>query len=286
MLLFLQTRDLDVATNKSRWIKITKREVVGESLRFKGSYVAPSSTLTVLGHCFDSRASTKMAMGYRITQMWKHWHARKVQHCNKRVSVNLRIARFIQTVLGTLLWSSCLRNPTQADCRRVNHEVLEMVRRILGLARGDDETWVAWYIRTCRIARYKLWMHGGDVVARIHLNIHRWSGHAARCPKSSWVYRTLHWRNYSWWRQWLKLWNPLDPFNSLAWKHPTPGAPQRWERRICKSYGKKWHDIAQNRETWKAQEWTYVYERWHESRTKPRSLLQLCDGPRELRIYC
>ena len=131
-----------------------------------------------------------------------------------------------------------------------------MIRRIVGVARSPDETWLDWIKRSTRKAcreantvgiRFWLQRHIGDKF--------RWAGHVVRMDPARLARRATEWRDNKWWRE------EAETMRHLRMKRPKKTKWFRYEddlRRYAAEKGWQcWKEEARKRDSEGKASW------WH-----------------------
>jgi hypothetical protein len=185
----------------------------------------------------------------RVAAGWRKFWALKQLLLNRRLSLRRRLKLFDATVSGTVLWSCESWTPRVAELRQLETAQNAMLRRIVGTPRQPDEEWVSWIRRSTHSAR-KAADNAGvrSWLQRSAESKWSWAGHVARRSATTWLWRTVSWRDSEW-----------NALARLALGHHRPLRPNRqrrmrWEEtihRFCHIHGLGcWQTAAGDRELW------------------------------------
>ena len=165
-----------------------------------------------------------------------------------KASLKQRIQVLNKVVRGTFLWVVGILFPTAALQSTLNHFQYSCVRKMMGLKRLADETWVDGEARMLRIARAMLHRleeeRWGDraILAYWSFTGHRVRGMSQRVPSAA--ARVSHFRGLPWWIR--------EQTTSLGRRHGRHFPfLMNSERRVARASGsEEWRVAAMNRQQW------------------------------------
>ena len=189
---------------------------------------------------------TKNEIEHRIAVGWKTFWAMSKLLLNQGISRRKRLEIFDTTVAASVLYGTESWTPRVEEFCTLESARRSMLRRIVGVDRKPDETWVEWITRTTRHAEDHLNRAGlDDWVTAVKKKKWRWAGHLARRCDGRWSHKILAWEPSKGYRirgRPCKRWrDELDTYFT------TQGL-----EKDC------WIMIAQDRDTWASMETDFV----------------------------
>ena len=100
------------------------------------------SSMIALGICIDEAATTEAALHHRLGQALRHWFDKSAQLTRRGVPLRLRLRRFEETVLATLLWGAGGWTLNSSLVQTLTSFQLNCVKRMLNRRRRPDENYV------------------------------------------------------------------------------------------------------------------------------------------------
>ena len=135
------------------------------------------SSMIALGICIDEAATTEAALHHRLGQALRHWFDKSAQLTRRGVPLRLRLRRFEESVLATLLWGAGGWTLNSSLVQTLTSFQLNCVKRMLNRRRRPDENYVL------DQARFK---HGPQFV-------HSWAGHVERLGPTTPIWWVTRW---------------------------------------------------------------------------------------------
>ena len=152
------------------------------------------SSMIALGICIDEAATTEAALHHRLGQALRHWFDKSAQLTRRGVPLRLRLRRFEESVLATLLWGAGGWTLNSSLVQTLTSFQLNCVRRTLNRRRRPDENYVHWIKRASNMARTCVERHGGfSAVARALQFSHSWAGHVERLGPTTPIWWVTRW---------------------------------------------------------------------------------------------
>ena len=217
---------------------------------FSVHVLAKDQPLTLLGTslCLQDICGTEVPN--RIASSWRLFWALRPLLLNKDVSLHKRMRLFQATVSSCALWcaeSWALRATEVRQWRTAQHA---MLRRMAGVRRATDESWVEWIQRATDKARGLASASGVHDWAHVYYERKwNWAGLVARRSDITLTYRATSWRDTAW--------TALAFENGLS--IPLRPSRRRWTKyeaiihNFCTAHGfGKWMEVAEHREVWAA----------------------------------
>ena len=255
---FLQTKlDALVASLKSRNMKVnaTKTKYVhntagSHTIEVGGQGVEGErdGTITVLG--------APVALSGEVLQILAEAarRARGAFALHKKLltgagSVDSKLLAYTRYVASSALWAIGAAHPHEALLKGLNSIQLMRIRQMLNIRRKPLERWAQWNQRSLRQARACLATRP----------THRWStialtqvwklwGHTARHSQHTGL--MMGWRNQEWWR--------VEQSKPTGLRHPARFNAMLETEKMLEKVARPWREAAQNRDTWKHMESTFV----------------------------
>ena len=202
--------------------------------------------LTVLGTQVALETGSTKEVRSRISKGWKTFFGMKVLLCRRSISLKRRLALYEATVTSGVLWCSESWALREADKQLLKTAQNQMLRKIVGIRRREDQSLVDWVITSTRSA----WKIAEASGVRCWLTAHadskwRWAGHVARMKSTELVWKVTAWRD----EQWQELQQGHRPLRSR------PGRWTRWEDPVriyaSRDSAGHWKAQANDREGWK-----------------------------------
>ena len=118
---------------------------------------------------------------------------------NRKMLINRRLGVFDATAGSCVMWCMESWTPRTEELRQLGSARRSMLRKIVGLRRGNAEDWTDW-LRRCTHRALAL---ADQVGIRSWIGTHlerkwHWAGHVARRAGDTWVLRTTSWRDSYW----------------------------------------------------------------------------------------
>ena len=130
----------------------------------------------------------------RVTKAWASFHSLRKVLCSRTYPLRHRLSLFEQVVTATLLYGSASWTMTAARSQLIRSVQRSMLRRVVGTARQDEETYVDWIQRSTHVAESLYVRNGGESWVRQQRRRYwRWAGHVARAADGRWSNRLLCW---------------------------------------------------------------------------------------------
>ena len=194
-----------------------------------GHPVCRVEAMEILGAWVTQCGATVPALLHRIAKAEKAFWADKGVLLNKSVPLNLRLKRYYERIVPKVLYSCGSWAWCQSLCQRLVVWEGKCLRRIVGIARGPAETWLAWFRRSTNKAR-KFYASMGfhPLSLRVLQEVHRTAGLLQRpSPVTFTAARAtlvlledaIVWRDTWWWHREQAFGQLEDPSGHTGWKH-------------------------------------------------------------------
>ena len=204
--------------------------------------------LSVLGTVLSLTDVSRVEIQNRISLSWRKFWSLRALLLNTRASLKKRLQLFNATVGTSFLWSCQSWTPRVEEMRWIETAQNAMLRRIVGCRRLADEDWLVWFRRATHRARsiafgagVKSWL---AEQARLKF---LWAGHVARRPGSTWLHKTVLWRDSSW----SEL---MDQLGVRRPRRPSKIRMMKWEdiirRFVSTLQDDPWTDAAARHQWW------------------------------------
>ena len=168
---------------------------------------------------------------------------------NRKVSINQRLRLFNATVTKCVLWCCESWTLKVEDTAQLRTAFRSMLRKMVGLRRYPDQSYLDWIgpatrqaVRKAAAVNVYEWP---EEQKKLKWN---WAGHVARSGAQTWVSKTTFWRDSNWQKLMMTLGvaRPLRP-SRRRWA--------KWEdsvRRHCETLTRdSWTTLANDRAKWK-----------------------------------
>ena len=233
-----------VQTNRS---DIVRRGQVNLSNDFAVDILEEGEGLRVLGTVLDLLDPTGTEVENRIATGWRMFWAMSKMLLNRQLPLNQRMKIFDSTVGSCVLWCCESWTPRTQELARLEVTRRAMMRRIHGVRRLPEESWLTWIQRST----HKTLALADRLDVRNWKIYHftqkwRWAGRIIQSPDGSWTKRVTGWRDSAWQRTVENL--------AERPKRPSTRRWMRFEDRI-KQYcdqagGQPWMEQALDKHRW------------------------------------
>jgi hypothetical protein len=227
-------------TNDSDW---QRRGKISLADGFSINILEAGESLELLGTMLNLEESTGYEITHRIASAWRVFWRLKSLLLNRRASLRRRLRLFDATVGGSVCWCCESWAPKCAELRQVEVVQRSMLRKIVGMRRDTEETWVDWICRTTRKTLAIAVNFGVRNWKNNHLRSKwLWAGHVARSDPRGWLHLASFWRG----RSWQIINYDMGSYRLLR---PSNSRRVRWEDPIFQ-YRKDWEALAPDRLEW------------------------------------
>ena len=208
------------------------------------------SGLKILGTCLDLLDPTGTEIENRIACGWRKFWSLSNLLLNRKVSLKRRLKIFDATVGSCVLWCTESWTPRQEELRELSSAQRSMLRKVHGLRRTPEESWVQWLQRSTGHIESIATSVGVRTWTSSHFQKKwQWAGHVARRPENCWLKRTTSWRDSRWQSVVGNLVDrPLRP-SKRRW--------MKWESSVhsyrVSTGGPHWTETALSKDSWNSE---------------------------------
>jgi hypothetical protein len=207
------------------------------------------TSFVALGVAIDNFGSIDCAVNHRVGCFWVSWSALKAKFCNRRVRLAVRISRFYDTLVRSLLFNADGWTPSERLLRRIRKIKLRCLRAMGGRTQtpeeSDHDSFARWDGVVCGIRDRLHVLPASAQMCGLYLG---WAGHVARLPQYRQMSIVHYWRSLDRFRTSQLLGSAAD--GSDRRRLAGPGRPSRWENILEDLIGSHWTELYHDRPAW------------------------------------
>jgi hypothetical protein len=207
------------------------------------------TSFIALGVAIDIFGSTDCAVNHRVGCFWVSWSALKAKFCSRRIPLAVRISRFYDTLVRSLLFNAGGWMLSERLLRRIGRIELRSLRARGGRSKSPEESDHDFFSRLDSVAcgiRDRLHILPASVqLCGLYLG---WAGHVARLPVQRQMSIVHCWRSLDRFRTSQLLGSSAD--DSDRRRLAGVGRPSRWENILEDLIGSHWAELCHDRPAW------------------------------------
>jgi ribonuclease HI len=207
------------------------------------------TSFIALGVAIDNLGSTDCAVNHRVGCFWVSWSALKSKFCSRRIPLTVRISRFYDTLVRSLLFNAGGWTPGERLLRRIGGIELRCLRAMGGRTTAPEESNHDFFSRldsaVCGI-RDRLHILPASVqLCGLYLG---WAGLVAKLPAQRQMSIVHCWRSLDRFRTSQLLGSSADGTDRR--RLANVGRPSRWENIFGDLIGSHWAELCHDRPAW------------------------------------
>ena len=207
------------------------------------------ASFIALGVATDNLGSTDCAVDHRVGCFWVSWSGVKAKFCSRRVPVSVRILRFYDTLLRSLLFNAGGWTPCERLLRHIGVIKLRCLRAMGGRTKATEESDHDFFARldsvVCGIRDSLHILPASVQLCGLYLG---WAWHVARLPAQRQMSIVHYWRSLDRFRDSQLLKSAAD--GSERRRLANVGRPTRWENILEDLIGSPWAELCHDRPSW------------------------------------
>ena len=214
--------------------------------------------LRVLGTMLDRKGSTSSAQIFRAVEASGSWFKYRSLLTNKHIPIGTRVRKLHDTVLTSCLFGAGAWTLSTALRTAVQRLEVLYTTRVLGMFRGQEESWVYFFRRRrATLRRTRIQLETVPLWTRVLQLHYLFAGHLARqisdgAPRL--LAQVLGFRAADWWTSVQAASAGRRKLKDLEGLHHQKGRGfvRPYESALCTFLHEGWRGIARDRAVWKA----------------------------------